>query len=178
MQAFALTLSNGFGLRHSVGRGFKCCQRNISSFWPGLQLRECKLAKKNARISISDSLRGSSVKIGTIQRRLAWPLRKDDTHNSRSVNNVFRFGFWRSWCCDSNGAVAESRGVIVNKKCNDFADGHTVIENTGSLLTSEVKLPRVWLVLGWGTAWEHLQVLPASSPIQEKGRRSRSKAQH
>ena len=26
-----------------------------------------------------DSLRGSSVKIGTIQRRLAWPLRKDDT---------------------------------------------------------------------------------------------------
>ena len=37
----------------------------------------------------SDSLRGSSVKIGTIQRRLAWPLRKDDTHKSRSVNNLF-----------------------------------------------------------------------------------------
>ena len=35
-----------------------------------------------------DSLRGSSVKIGTIQRRLAWPLRKDDTHKSRSVNNI------------------------------------------------------------------------------------------
>ena len=34
-----------------------------------------------------DSSRGSSVKIGTIQRRLAWPLRKDDTHKSRSVNN-------------------------------------------------------------------------------------------
>ena len=32
-----------------------------------------------------DSLRGSSVKIGTMQRRLAWPLRKDDTHKSRSV---------------------------------------------------------------------------------------------
>ena len=31
-----------------------------------------------------DSFRGSSVKIGTIQRRLAWPLRKDDTHKSRS----------------------------------------------------------------------------------------------
>ena len=30
-----------------------------------------------------DSLRGSSVKIGTMQRRLAWPLRKDDTHKSR-----------------------------------------------------------------------------------------------
>ncbi len=37
----------------------------------------------------SDSLRGSSVKIGTIQRRLAWPLRKDDTHKSRSVNMFF-----------------------------------------------------------------------------------------
>ena len=34
------------------------------------------------------SLRGSSVEIGTIQRRLAWPLRQDDTHKSRSVNNV------------------------------------------------------------------------------------------
>ena len=29
-----------------------------------------------------DSLRGSSVNIGTIQRRLAWPLRKDDAHTS------------------------------------------------------------------------------------------------
>ena len=27
-----------------------------------------------------DSLRGSSDESGTIQRRLAWPLRKDDTH--------------------------------------------------------------------------------------------------
>ena len=36
-----------------------------------------------------DSLRGSSSKIGTIQRILAWPLRKDDTHKSRSVNNVY-----------------------------------------------------------------------------------------
>jgi len=30
-----------------------------------------------------------SVKIGTIQRRLAWPLRKDDTHKSRSVTHFF-----------------------------------------------------------------------------------------
>ena len=34
---------------------------------------------------LPDFLRGSSDKIGTIQRRLAWPLRKDDTHKSRSV---------------------------------------------------------------------------------------------
>ena len=42
-----------------------------------------------------DSLRGSSVKIGTIQRRLAWPLRKDDTHKSRSVNNLFANSIFR-----------------------------------------------------------------------------------
>ena len=35
----------------------------------------------------TDSLRGSSDRIGTIQRQiLAWPLRKDDMHKSRSVN--------------------------------------------------------------------------------------------
>ena len=45
-----------------------------------------------------DSLRGSSVKIGTIQRILAWPLRKDDTHKSRSVNNWKTYG-------DDNGIL-------------------------------------------------------------------------
>ena len=43
----------------------------------------------HANSVLPDSLRGSSVKIGTIQRRLAWPLRKDDTHKSRSVDNFF-----------------------------------------------------------------------------------------
>ena len=33
----------------------------------------------------SDSLRGSSVKIGAMQRRLAWPPRKDGTRKPRSV---------------------------------------------------------------------------------------------
>ena len=47
----------------------------------------CFLCNHNSKHYFSDSLRGSSVKIGTIQRRLAWPLRKDDTHKSRSVNN-------------------------------------------------------------------------------------------
>ena len=36
---------------------------------------------------IRDSLRGSSVKLGTIRRVLAWPLRKDGTRRSRSVNH-------------------------------------------------------------------------------------------
>ena len=37
-----------------------------------------------------DSIWGSSVKIGKMQRRLAWPLRKDDTHKSRSVESVLK----------------------------------------------------------------------------------------
>jgi hypothetical protein len=65
-------------------------------------IRSCQNPSDSSRISkaqlspasqlcmFSDSLRGSSVKIGTIQRRLAWPLRKDDTHKSRSVNNFLR----------------------------------------------------------------------------------------
>ncbi len=50
-----------------------------------------KQERSDSRLKLSDldSLRGSSVKIGTIQRRLAWPLRKDDTHKSRSVYNFF-----------------------------------------------------------------------------------------
>ena len=51
-----------------------------------------------------DSLRGSSVKIGTIQRRLAWPLRKDDTHKSRSVNNFFAFA---AGCRESSRGAME-----------------------------------------------------------------------
>ena len=37
-----------------------------------------------------DSLRGSSVTIGTMQRKFAWPLRKDDTLKSGSVNNYYK----------------------------------------------------------------------------------------
>ena len=36
----------------------------------------------------------SSAKIGTIQRRLAWPLRKDDTHKSR----MYHFWFSTPFC--------------------------------------------------------------------------------
>ena len=38
---------------------------------------------------LPEPLRGSSDKIGTMQRRLAWPLRKDDTHKSRSVPSFY-----------------------------------------------------------------------------------------
>ena len=46
-------------------------------------------------IAISKGIR-SSDKSGTIQRRLAWPLRKDDTHKSRSVPNSMVLETWLS----------------------------------------------------------------------------------
>ena len=36
-----------------------------------------------------DPLRGSSLRIGATQRKLAWPLRNNDSHRSRSVNNMY-----------------------------------------------------------------------------------------
>ena len=47
------------------------------------------------------------------------------------------------------------------------------VECTGSLPTSEVKRHRARLVLGWGTAWEELRVLPAQQTRQGKGREGR-----
>ena len=40
------------------------------------------------RHCLTEPLRRSSDKIGTIQRRLAWPLRKDDTHKSRKYETL------------------------------------------------------------------------------------------
>jgi hypothetical protein len=58
-----------------------------------------------------DSLRGSSVKLGTIQRRLAWPLRKDDTRKSRSVFilNDKASGWDRKFSNHENQADTDSR---------------------------------------------------------------------
>ena len=54
----------------------------------GIGFRAPKAAKHRTMHAV-DSLRGCSVKLGTIQRTLAWPSRKDDTHKSRSVNIFF-----------------------------------------------------------------------------------------
>ena len=73
---------------HSLQHSCSNCNRILSSStsWECAEQKEC--ANFNV-IFILDSLRGSSVKIGTIQRRLAWPLRKDDTQKSRMVSNFF-----------------------------------------------------------------------------------------
>ena len=73
--------------------GMTCCQVNLPN---DLKIAEAeytqytKVYNHNATSPGlgSDSLRGSSDKIGTIQRRLAWPLRKDDTQN-REAFHIF-----------------------------------------------------------------------------------------
>lgn len=65
------------------------CQRHVVDLSGAGRYVSSDRRVEQIRSDVSDSLRGSSVKIGTIQRRLAWPLRKDDTHKSRSVTNSF-----------------------------------------------------------------------------------------
>ena len=69
-------------------------------------------------LGLTDSLQGSSVEIGTIQRRLAWPLRKDDTHKSGSVlNSCATFatrGCWQQLAAPKN--LAEAAGGEGNKE--------------------------------------------------------------
>jgi hypothetical protein len=46
---------------------------------------------KTGKMSRTLSKERATVKLGTIQRRLAWPLRKDDTHNSVRLYPTFFF---------------------------------------------------------------------------------------
>ena len=66
---------------------------------------------RNVRMR-SEPRKRSSAKIGTIQRRLAWPLRKDDTHKSRMYHflllRVFGAGRRRARC-----AGLGKRGPVV-----------------------------------------------------------------
>ena len=70
-----------------------------------------------------DSLRGSSVNVGTIQRRSAWLLRNDDTHTSRSANNLSWLS--RTWVPMFSRAL----------KANQYAcSSNTVRESTSTPL--------------------------------------------
>ena len=58
-------------------------ERDPSPRTPRLQVT-CSCLSRTVK-DREGSLRGSPVQIGTIRRILAWPMRKDDTHKSRSV---------------------------------------------------------------------------------------------
>ena len=64
--------------------------RTVIDFCGSLRRRLLK-RWQNPRMNmqLEDSLRGSSVKIAAMQRRLGRPLRKDDTHTSRSVYVIY-----------------------------------------------------------------------------------------
>ena len=63
-----------------------------------------------------DSFRGTSVKIGTIQRRLAWPLRKDDTHKSRRVDYFLFRRVRLLWQGCNSSRPAEGTAAVVRQK--------------------------------------------------------------
>ena len=62
--------------------------------------------------------RASSVKIGTIQSRLAWPLRKDDTHKSRSGNNFLTKVFWPA----RSEGLGEFTGLSLSRNASTDGD--------------------------------------------------------
>ena len=84
------------GSVNRMGSNAKLRQPSLASFGQAAMTRQHH--KPRIRVSPAngplDSLRGSSVKVGKIQRSLAWPLRKDDARKSRSVNHL------RNTCAD------------------------------------------------------------------------------
>ena len=70
---------------YAYSRTSLCCSCICLMLSSTLPAETCDSPPKTRHLL--DSLRGSSVKIGTMQRRLAWPLRRDDTRNSRGVND-------------------------------------------------------------------------------------------
>ena len=77
------------------GHGFNSRTAPTLFFWP-IFLRSHKRSATGAGAELSarstelpEPRKRSSAKIGTIQRRLAWPLRKDDTHKSRMYHFCF-----------------------------------------------------------------------------------------
>ena len=62
------------------------------------------------------SLRGSSVKIGTIQRGSAWPLWKDDMHKSRSANHSVPSAHVR-WGADMEHYIGHAKACCGLSRC-------------------------------------------------------------
>ena len=80
-----------FLLRARFGAGWREAEEQcyLSAFGKRADPVERVKINQLGHCATLDSFRGSSVKVGTIQRRLAWPLRKDDTHKSRSDTSFF-----------------------------------------------------------------------------------------
>ena len=106
----------------------------------------------------------------SMDQRSAWPA---------AVRTDKRSGIKAKLSPRSGSALTSAHSVCILCFVNCHLDMfHCIcwrpyhVECTGSLLTSEVKRHRARLVLGWGTAWEDLRVLPASLVKQRKGSRA------
>ena len=151
-------------------------------------------AKKRRRIAeysplaFLDSLRGSSVKIGTIQRRLAWPLRKDDTHKSRSVHNflthiarnqsqvysdssVSRGGF-------GHGLLPDSLKILLYPSRNPpfvWTRSHlhacvlTLAPSSNSWAEARIKIARMTLTIKLDRNWSSFQLANNTPPLSVTG---------
>ena len=82
------------------------------------------------------------------------------THWAVAISQA-SFIFIASLPCPPNFYQARQKHMQISSGNITFRWRPYRVECTGSLLTSEVKWPRAWSVLGWGTAWEHPRVLPA-----------------
>ena len=130
-----------------------------------------RLALFDAQILL-DSFRGSSVKIGTIQRRLAWPLRKDDTHKSRSDSSFFGllpmhcmalcmvlFSEWTALAAHKQQSLDEFRCCCLPSLFRQSQPRHKN-KKTGLSAFLSGLVGWAWLALGGGkndplAAWSH-----------------------
>ena len=109
----------------------------------------------------------------SMDQRSAWPA---------AVRTDKRSGIKAKLSPRSGSALTSAHSVCILCFVNCHLDMfHCIcwrpyhVECTGSLLTSEVKRHRARLVLGWGTAWEDLRVLPAQQTRQGRGREERGR---
>jgi hypothetical protein len=94
-----------------------------------------------------EPLRRSSVKIGTIQRRLVWPLRKDDTQKSRMVSNfslglLYRFIINKNINCfeDTDNKIRKYRADYNNNPPNTVSFMPAIASTSGRLHSELVRL--------------------------------------
>ena len=107
-------------------------------------------------MAASDFLGDSMAKNSTFSAHPAWLC--------RAPHHRSHFGSrYTSGCCDLAGlfSLFVVKYLWINIFHINIRWRPYRVECTGSLSTSEVKRHRAWLVLGWGTAWEHPEVLPA-----------------
>jgi hypothetical protein len=84
---------------------------------------------------------GTSHKIGTIQRRLAWPLRKDDMHKLRNGAILFYFIYLFFLSCKSCDSMASSVFIYL------YIFFIYIISASGSCTNSEVDI--LLLIFFW-----------------------------